>query len=178
MIRGSIPERARIFLSYRSVQTYLLSTQFSIQWEQRALSLEIERPGLQHQFTCTPISLHCLCWDTDEIYHTIGNSRLAQRQFTLAALHPTFRDSPFPEFLGFRSLDKAIGFAVVLSIGNSVLPLDGNLASPKLLVAMIATRRKPTSCQENKKINYTSTYQRGQRYKKSRSFLSMAYYLK
>ena len=128
------------------------------------LSLEREQPGLLHELTYTPIchkpSL-CLLGHNDEVYHILGNSCPNQRQFIPAALYPTFRDSPFPEFLMLRSLDRAIGFAVVISMGKSVLPLEGNLTSPKLLVTMIATRRKNTSCQENKKINYTSTYQRG-----------------
>lgn len=122
----------------------------------------------QHELTYTPIchkpSLRLL-GHTDEPYRIFGNSRPAQKQFTPAALHPTFRNSPFPESLWLRSIDRAIGFAVVISMGNSVLLLDGNLTSPKLLVTMIATRRKTTSCQENKKINYTSTFQRGQRNK-------------
>jgi hypothetical protein len=129
--------------------------------------MERERAELQQETTYTPICHEpLLLWlgHTDEPYRTFSNSCPAQKLFTPAALHPTFRDSPFPEFVWLRSLDRAIGFAVVISMGKSVLPLDGNLTSPKLLMAMMATRRKTTSCQENKKINYTLTYQHGQRY--------------
>jgi hypothetical protein len=112
-------------------------------------SLEIEQPGLLHELTYTPIchkpSLRLL-GHNDEVYLIFGNSCPNQRQFIPAAVYLTFRDSPFPEFLMLRSLDGMIGFAVVISIGKSVLPLEGNLTSPKLLVTMIATRRKATSC--------------------------------
>lgn len=142
----------------------LLSTHFSIQWIHGALSIGSERPELQHELIYTPICHKpSFLWPghTDEPYRTFGNSCPAQKLLNLAPPHLTFRDGPFPEFLWLRSLDRAIGFAVVISMGKSVLPLDGNLTSPKLLVAMMATRTKTTSCQERKKMNYTLTYQHG-----------------
>jgi len=80
----------------------LLSTQFSIQWIHGALSMERERAELQQETTYTPICHEpLLLWlgHTDEPYRTFSNSCPAQKLFTPAALHPTFRDSPFPEFV-------------------------------------------------------------------------------
>jgi hypothetical protein len=48
----------------------------------------------------------------------------------------------------------------VISVGDCVLPLDGNIAAPRLLVVRIASTAKTTSCHENKTINVycNSTY--------------------
>jgi hypothetical protein len=117
--------------------------------------------------------LHCVWWNklTFTLYSI--THVLPKRQLTPTALNPTFRDSPFAEFLWSRSRDTAIGFTVVISSGKSVLPLDTNLTSPKLPVARIATRKKTTSCQENKKINYKWACQHGEKYKGQGHFIRL-----